>query len=293
MELTMEYRRLGRTNLNVSCIGFGGAPMGLNNYLEPYDVEKNRDSVIHALHTALDNGINYIDTALLYGKGLGESIIGEVLKVRRNDAYIATKIPSNLDYDGVIRAVDDSLTRLNTDHIDVMQFHGGYMTEDTYRKIVDDGPLQALQKCREQGKIRFIGITNEVPDHILLRAIHSGQFDVIQVRYNLFYQGAADPIIPEAAKHDVGVVVMRPLTSQGLPRFLSRILPDAKDQVNPYQIALDFVLSNPDVTVAICGMRNEQEVLNNIKTVDEKRWRWDFKLDRGQGGVQFPPSTPS
>jgi aryl-alcohol dehydrogenase-like predicted oxidoreductase len=83
---------------------------------------------------------------------------------------------------------------------------------------------------------------------------------------------------------------MRPLTSQGLPRFLSRILPDAKDQVNPYQIALDFVLSNPDVTVAICGMRNEQEVLDNLKTVEEKRWQWDFKLDRGQGGVQFPPS---
>ena len=168
-----------------------------------------------------------------------------------------------------------------------MQFHGGYLTEEDYKRIVNDGPLDALKVCQEQGKIRFIGITNEVPDHVLLWSIRSGFFDVIQVRYNLFYQGAADPIIPEAAKHDVGVVVMRPLTSQSLYRFMKRVAPESLETSNPHQIALDFVLSNPDVSVAICGMRTISEVLDNVRTVDEKKWRWDFKLDRGQGGVQF------
>jgi aryl-alcohol dehydrogenase-like predicted oxidoreductase len=89
----MEYRRLGRTNLNVSCVGFGGAPMGLDNYLEPYEANKSRDVVIESLHTALDKGINYIDTAQGYGNGLGESIIGAVLKERRQEAYIAQRFP--------------------------------------------------------------------------------------------------------------------------------------------------------------------------------------------------------
>lgn len=283
----MEYRRLGRTNLNVSCVGFGGAPMGLDNYLEPYEAQKSRDVVIDSLHTALDKGLNYIDTAQGYGNGLGESIIGAVLKERRPEAYIATKVPSNFGYDDVIRSVDASLKNLQTDYIDVMQFHGGYLTEVDYNRIVNDGPLDALKVCQKQGKIRFIGITNEVPDHVLLWSIRSGFFDVIQVRYNLFYQGAADPIIPEAAKHDVGVVVMRPLTSQSLYRFMKRVAPESLETINPHQIALDFVLSNPYVSVAICGMRTIREVLDNVSTVDAKEWRWDFKLDRGQGGVQF------
>ncbi|NOU68656.1 hypothetical protein GC096_31990 [Paenibacillus sp. LMG 31461] len=283
----MEYRRLGRTNLNVSCVGFGGAPMGLDNYLEPYEAQKSRDVVIDSLHTALDKGLNYIDTAQGYGNGLGESIIGAVLKERRHETYIATKVPSNLGYDDVIRSVDASLKNLQTDYIDVMQFHGGYLTEEDYNRIVNDGPLDALKVCQEQGKIHFIGITNEVPDHVLLWSIRSGFFDVIQVRYNLFYQGAADPIIPEAAKHDVGVVVMRPLTSQSLYRFMKRVAPESLETINPHRIALDFVLSNPDVSVAICGMRTISEVLDNVSTVDAKEWRWDFKLDRGQGGVQF------
>ncbi|CAN7648213.1 aldo/keto reductase [Paenibacillus sp. LjRoot56] len=283
----MEYRRLGRTNLNVSCVGFGGAPMGLDNYLEPYEAQKSRDVGIDSLHTALDKGLNYIDTAQGYGNGLGESIIGAVLKERRYEAYIATKVPSNLGYDDVIRSVDASLKNFQTDYIDVMQFHGGYLTEEDYNRIMNDGPLDALKVCQKQGKIRFIGITNEVPDHVLLWSIRSGFFDVIQVRYNLFYQGAADPIIPEAAKHDVGVVVMRPLTSQSLYRFMKRVAPESLETINPHQIALDFVLSNPDVSVAICGMRTIREVLDNVSTVDAKEWRWDFKLDRGQGGVQF------
>lgn len=261
--------------------------MGINNYLEAYDAEMNREKVIAGLHTALDQGLNYVDTAPGYGNGLGERIIGEALKDRRDAAYVATKVPSHFSYDEVIRSVNESLKRLDTDYIDIMQFHGGYLDEKGYHRIVQDGPLDALKECQKQGKIRFIGITNEVPDHTLLWAIQSGHFDVIQVRYNLFYQDAADPVIPEAAKRDIGVVVMRPLTSQSLYRFMKRIAPDYVDKINVHQIALDFVLSNPDVAVAICGMRNEKEVLDNIRSSEKKEWRWEFKLDRGQGGVQL------
>jgi aryl-alcohol dehydrogenase-like predicted oxidoreductase len=81
---------------------------------------------------------------------------------------------------------------------------------------------------------------------------------------------------------------MRPLTSQSLYRFMKRIAPESLDKINVHQVALDFVLSNPDVSVAICGMRNEEEVRNNIEAIAKQEWRWEFKLDRGQGGVQFP-----
>ncbi|CAG7652559.1 aldo/keto reductase [Paenibacillus allorhizosphaerae] len=283
----MEFRKLGRTGLNVSCIGFGGAPMGINNYLEAYDARNSRGNVEAALHTALDQGINYIDTAPGYGQGLGESIIGEVLKTRRTEAYIATKVASSLGYDEVKRSVDASLQRLQSEYIDVMQFHGGYLTEGDYKRLIHDGPLDALKECQKQGKIRFIGITNENPDHTLLWAIQSGHFDVIQVRYNLFYQGAADPLIPEAASREVGVVVMRPLTSQAFARFMKRVAPEAAEKLNTQQIALDFVLSNPGVSVAICGMRTSDEVLDNVRSVQKQQYRMEFKLDRGQGGVQF------
>ncbi|MCY9670140.1 aldo/keto reductase [Paenibacillus alginolyticus] len=96
--------------------------MGLDNYLEPYEAKNSRDVVIDSLHKALDKGLNYIDTAQGYGNGLGESIIGAVLKERRHEAYIATKVPSNLGYDDVIRSVDASLKHLQTDYIDVMKF---------------------------------------------------------------------------------------------------------------------------------------------------------------------------
>jgi aryl-alcohol dehydrogenase-like predicted oxidoreductase len=69
---------------------------------------------------------------------------------------------------------------------------------------------------------------------------------------------------------------------------MKRIAPESLDKINVHQVALDFVLSNPDVSVAICGMRNEEEVRNNIEAIAKQEWRWEFKLDRGQGGVQFP-----
>jgi aryl-alcohol dehydrogenase-like predicted oxidoreductase len=283
----MEYRRLGRTGLNVSCIGFGGAPMGINNYLAAYDAEKNRGQVVAALHAALDHGINYIDTAAGYGQGLGESIIGEVLRERRNEAYIATKVSSGGGYDDVIRSVDNSLLRLQTDYIDVMQFHGGFLTEKDYKRLVHDGQLDALKECQKQGKIRYLGITNENADHTLLWAVESGHFDVIQVRYNLFHQGPADLLFPEAVKNDIGVVIMRPLTSQAFTRFMSRISPETIKKINTQQIALDFALSHPDVSVAICGMRTVAEVLNNVSTVQKQQYHMEFKFNRGSGGFQF------
>ncbi|WP_082053719.1 aldo/keto reductase [Gordoniibacillus kamchatkensis] len=105
------------------------------------------------------------------------------MKKRRHEAYIATKVQSNLGYSDVMRSVDDSLKRLQTDYIDAMQFHGGYLTEQDYKRLFHDGPLDALKECRQKGKIRYIGITNENPDHTLLCAVQSGHFDVMQVRY--------------------------------------------------------------------------------------------------------------
>jgi aryl-alcohol dehydrogenase-like predicted oxidoreductase len=283
----MEYRRLGRTNLEVSCIGFGGAPMGLNDYLAPYDAEANRGTVVDALNAALDAGVNYIDSAPGYGGGRGESIIGQVLARRRADAYIATKVPSNLDHAAVIESVDASRKRLNADCIDVLQFHGGYLTEEQYRRLIQEGPLDALKECRARGWIRFIGITNEVPDHTMLWAIASGEFDVIQMRYSLFHQSAADPLLEEAPKQGLGVAIMRPLASGGFRRLLQRVAPEVLVALSPEQVALDFVLSNPNVSVALCGMRTPAEVEQNVRAVAEAKYRWPYHLDRGQGGVMF------
>ena len=133
----MRYRSLGRTGLEVSEVGFGGAPAGLRNYMAewaPSDPMAQR-SVEQALERAVEVGINYFDTAPGYGDGTSERMFGEVLKEYRDRVFIATKVTGS-NADDIRRSVDNSLERLQTDYVDVIQYHGTWYTDEDVRRIL-------------------------------------------------------------------------------------------------------------------------------------------------------------
>jgi len=277
----MQYRTLGRTGLRVSEIGFGGAQVGIPNYMERWDPAgaAEQATITEALNHALGIGLNYIDTAPGYGNGISEEILGRVIGKRRAECVVATKVR---DYDGksVIESVEQSLRRLHTDVIDVIQFHGGDYPADALDTILNGGGLEAFRKLRDQGKVRFLGFTAELPSGGVSQLIATGAFDVMQIRYNVMYQGGCDFInergaMREAEAHNMGIVIMRPMTSGIFQRLMRRGFPQLSE-ADLGAFLLNYVLSNPFVDVAIIGMRRAEEVDRNNAVSDDTAARLDL-----------------
>jgi aryl-alcohol dehydrogenase-like predicted oxidoreductase len=199
----MEYRTLGRTGLKVSALGFGGSETGYGG-LSPKAVEK-------ILNTALDQGLNVIDTAECYGDG--EQQVGRAVGARRKDFVLLTKCghadglggrdwsPAMLE-----RSIDRSLKRLRTDHVDVMQFHS--CPASTLR---DDRVVGVLTRARDSGKARFIGYSGDGAD--ALHAVEMGIFDTLQISVSIADQEAIDIVLPKAGERSMGVIAKRPIAN--------------------------------------------------------------------------------
>ncbi len=280
----MQYRMLGRTGLRVSEIGCGGAPLGLANYNEVWNplAADATASMINALHRAIDLGYNYFDTAPSYGEGRSEEVMGMALAGKREHVYLASKTEwKDHDRAAVIARAEGSLKRLQTDYLDVLHFHGGdYLPEDV-EHILHGGPLHAYQQLKQEGKIRFIGITAE--ESVTLRPlIESGVFEVIQIRYNIIYQNAWHNILPLAREQNLGVVLMRPLSSGIFQKLMRAAHPNIDQVLDLYAVALNYVLSDPNISTAIVGMRRIEEVERNNAMSDalEQRLDLDWLHDR-------------
>ncbi len=233
---------------------------------DPYSAVGRR-TALATIHRALDLGINYIDTAPGYGDGHSERLIGEVMQTRR-DCVLATKVGwQGLDREAVKASVRGSLERLGTQYVDVAQFHGGMYTEEDYEHIVHGGPLEALRELRQNGEVRFIGLTAEEP-WTARRFLASGEFQVVQLAYNLIYQSAALHVLDDARQRGIGMVTMRTMTSGILPRILRSLAPEWLETRDPYKVCLEFVLSDPRIHVALVGMRWPEEVERNVRLVE-------------------------
>ena len=274
----MRYRRLGRTGLRVSEVGCGGAPLGIPNYNEVWDpwAEETTRTVAETLRRAVELGYNYFDTAPSYGDGRSEELLGEALAGRRAEVFLASKTEwKGKDRDDILRRVEGSLRRLRTDYLDVLQFHGGDYTPEDFRWIMEGGPLDAYQQLQREGKVRFIGITAEEP--VTLRPfLDTDRFDVIQIRYNIIYQAAWHNILPLAQERDVGVVLMRPLSSGIFQKLLRAARPDIDRYLDLNALALNYVLSDPHVSTAIVGMRKVAELEANNAVSDAVETRLDL-----------------
>lgn len=279
----MEYRRLGRTDLRVSEVGFGGAPAGLRNYLGSWEPESDEatEGITRAVRRAIERGINYFDTAPGYGGGRGEELLGLGLRGQRERAIVATKVTGD-DADAVRRSVERSLTLLGTGTIDLLQYHGGWYTEDQVRAILrPGGALAGMRAARDEGLVRHLGFTAEGPNGSASALVASGAFDVLQICYNVIFQHPYDPsrragIIYEAAAQGMGIVAMRPMTSGTFQRWLGMVAPETLGQVDWHRATLAFVLSNPLLSVAIAGMRSPDEVDANVAASEDLSMRVDL-----------------
>lgn len=265
----MQHRILGRTGLSVSEIGFGGAVVGITNYLGRHDPADPATAaeVEAALDRALDLGLNFLDTAPAYGNGIGEELYGRVIGRRRAECILSTKFGAR-DPEGIRHSCEASLRRLRTDVIDILQFHGGYYDPPEIARILDGGGLETLEALRDEGKVRYIGFTAEAPTEGLYRLVATGRFDVMQIRYNVMYQNAYDlvnhrGIMQEAEKAQMGITLMRPLASGLFQRWLQAAAPELLAAADWHRLLLDWVLSNRLVDVAIVGMRTVAEVEQN------------------------------
>lgn len=208
----MQFRQLGRTGIRVSEIGFGAWALG-----GQWGGQDDDDSLA-ALHRALDGGINFIDTAQGYGDGRSERVIAEALRTRSEKVYVATKTPPaagpwppspychhNDRYSAqYLRSnIEDRLKQLRVECIDLLQLH---TWTSAWNK--DPQPLLELQKLRDEGKIRWIGIsTPEQDQSCVVDLMRAGLVDTIQVIYNIFEQQPAAQILPVAAETGTGVIV--------------------------------------------------------------------------------------
>jgi aryl-alcohol dehydrogenase-like predicted oxidoreductase len=257
----------GRTGLEVTRIALGGFPFGGVNEARGWNpfTPEGRATAIATVRAALDAGINIIDTAPGYGDGNSESIIGEATEGMRDRFVLMTKAGHHQMSPGAVTAsVEESLKRLRTDVIDVIQFHGSAYTEEDTDHVLNGGLMEAFINLRDRGLARFLGFTVEEP-WTARPLIATGYFDVMQVRYNLIYQSAALHALNDAQEADMGVSVMRPMTSGILQRIASYIAPDWD---NIYEAALKFVLSDSRVHVANVGMRWPEEVAENVRLVE-------------------------
>jgi len=272
MEMTlMETVRFGNTGLIVSRLGLGGYPFGGVNKVHNWDpfTPAGGAVAIATINLALDRGITYIDTAPSYGDGNSERLIGEVMRTRRDECVLATKVGwQGLDKQAVLASVDASLRRLQTDHVDVIQFHGGMFTAEDRDHILDGGPLAALQELRASGKVRFIGLAAEEP-WTARQFLDTGLFDMVQVAYNLIYQAAALHLLRDTAQRGTGVVSMRSMTSGIFQRLAQQLAPEWQEGRDVYTVCLQFLLADLRVHVVNVGMRWPEEVDRNVRIVEE------------------------
>jgi aryl-alcohol dehydrogenase-like predicted oxidoreductase len=261
---------LGRTGLEVSRLVLGGYPFGGVNLASDWDPwsESGARTVIGTVNHALDRGVNYIDTAAAYGGGRSEELIGEVMRTRRDECVLATKVGwEGWTKQQVLDGVHASLRRLQTDHLDIVQFHGGMFTAEEYDYVVNAGPLDALQELKSQGKVGHIGVTAEEP-WTARQFLGSGDFDVFQLAYNFIYQAAARHVLNETADAGVGVVTMRTMTSGILQRLAGYLAPEWQSAHDIFEVCLEFVLADSRITAPIVGMRWPAEVDRNVDFVE-------------------------
>jgi aryl-alcohol dehydrogenase-like predicted oxidoreductase len=299
----MKYRRLGRTGMEVSEIGFGAWGIGATQWIGA------RDEVsLRALHEAADQGVNFIDTALAYGDGHSECVIRKFLEQRPGRIYVATKIPplnsiwpapdaASLEevfpVRHIIASTETSLKNLGVDCIDLQQFH---VWNDRWAERTEW--KEAVTKLKADGKVRHFGISiNDYQPENGLAAAGSGLIDAFQVIYNIFEQAPESVLFPYCRKHDIGIIARVPLDEGALTGNIttSSVFPEGDwrneyfqgdrkklveehvgrlrfllhDGVNSLtEAALRFCLSSSDVSTVIVGMRKVEHVSQNCRVSD-------------------------
>ena len=300
----MKYRTLGKTGFSVSDVGYGAWGIGGALWQGGTD-----DESVRALHRAIDLGINFIDTALAYGDGHSEKLVGRVAREAKKRIYIATKVPplnqewpakpgvgieKVFPYEYILRSTETSLQHLKVDTIDLQQLHvwnPEWFHRDDWRR--------AFEELKAAGKVRAVGVSiNDHQPDSALELVQSGLIDCVQVIYNVFDQSPEKNLFPLTQKMNVGVLARVPFDEGSLtgsvteasvfqPKdFRSEYFREGrKKQVVEHisaierdlgitrdslaEIALRFIISHPAVSSTIPGMRTVRNVERNAAVSDK------------------------
>lgn len=312
----MQARAFGHSGQKVSAIGFGMWPIGGTLKKGDYGVT-DFDEAILSIQLALDEGITLVDTAPAYGNGFAEEILGKALEGKREKAFITTKCGIHYDFDkeiwirdsshqAIVRSAEQSLKRLRTDVIDLLLIH--WPDSDT----ASESAMAGLAELQKSGKVRFVGVSN-----FNIQQIDTyekfGILNAQQVGYNIFDRRIESEMIPRCRKSGMGVMAYGSLChglltgtwredikfsaedwrSQGdvfgLKLFTSENLPNNVRVANKLkdlavsigltlpQLALAWVLSNQEISVALVGMASSQEVRENVIAANKTLSGADFK----------------
>jgi aryl-alcohol dehydrogenase-like predicted oxidoreductase len=240
----MIYRQLGRTGEKVSAIGVGGYHIGV-----PQDEAEG----IRIIRTAIDRGVNFLDNCWDYHDGGSEVRMGKALRDGYRDrAFVMTKIDGRTKT-AASRQIDESLRRLQTDRIDLMQLHEVIRLEDPDRAFAQDGAMEAMREAQRAGKVRFLGFTGHKDPIVHLRmleiaATHQFRFDAVQMPLNVMdahFRSFAQQVVPVLVREGIGVLGMKPLASGAILK---------SNTVSAVE-CLHYALSLPTSTV-ITGMES-------------------------------------
>jgi aryl-alcohol dehydrogenase-like predicted oxidoreductase len=305
MEVCVNYRKLGRTGLEVSEVGYGAWGIGKSQWMGAED-----DESLRALNRAIDLGLTFIDTALGYGDGHSERLVGQTVRERDETVHVSTKIPpKNLTFpapsglhpdetfpaDHVRECTETSLKNLGLETIDVQQFH---VWQDEW--LGEGGWQEAVEDLKREGKIRHFGVSiNDHQPANAVKLIETGLVDTVQVIYNVFDQSPEDELLPACQEHGVGVIVRVPFDEGALTGAITPQTEfDEGDFRNHYfrddrkrevqervraivselgvgedeiaEVALRYILSHPAVSAVIPGMRSVRNVERNMRVGDGK-----------------------
>jgi aryl-alcohol dehydrogenase-like predicted oxidoreductase len=276
---SLPTRQLGRTGLEVTMLGYGamelrGAPRGR-------DVTEAQSETI--LHAALDAGINYIDTSVDYG--LSEERIGRYISDRRSEFYLASKCgclvgappaprgqtsPHVFTRDNILAGVEQSLRRMRTDHLDVLQFH----ISPSRQTMEEHRALETVLELKRAGTTRFVGMSGTLPN--LAEHIAMGVFDVFQIPYSAV-EREHEAMIAAAARAGAGIVI-RGGAAKGAPtegkhegvqwaRWQQADLKDLLDGMTPMEFILRFTFTHPDLHTNIVGTIDPAHLEHNVSVL--------------------------
>lgn len=266
----MPTRSFGKTGYKTGILSLGGQAT-----LEIAGREAESERIINR---AIDLGINYIDTAASYGKGVSQLNIGRVMKTRRNEVFLATKTHDR-SYDGSMRLLEESLKNLQTDRLDLWQLHNITTQEQVDQIFSGDGAIKAFEKARSEGMVRFLGITGHFEPLVLLNAIKRYPFDSILMALNaadVHYLSFKHYLLPEAQKLGMAIIGMK-VATRG--RILSCWTPPPLDE-QPERLrtpkpgtisikeALTYNMSLP-VSTTIIGVDSVAQLEENVSIASQ------------------------
>ena len=280
----MRYRRMGRTGWQVSEVSLGGA------YLVGADPDRAQENVRSVVNRALDLGINYIDTAPIYGMGRCEELLGRALEGEARPFYLSTKVgfePEDFDYtrDSVLWSIERSLKRLGVPKLSVAQFHDNQVSWE--RITAPEGTLEGLRAAQQRGLCEYIGVTGRaIP--LLTSLVETGEFDTVLAYhdYHPCSQVAAEDLVPAARAHDTGIVIAsvlagglfghRPRREELLASMAQPARRRALDVIERLQeepgtlarSAFRFVLADPTISTIASGAASVSEIADVAQASD-------------------------